>query len=232
MKTIADLQPEAVSMLKQKVPVQPVRLKHPFPVRPPRMLGLIKFDGEVYCSDLVNRAVFMQISFPAFMKVYSTFISPKVEYDLPVFICEAVKLGSKRVFIVDAHKSGSGGINRYDDFFDRLVAIRGRYPELMKYEKVAAQGISSVNSKAACQVKIPAELDEQAIAIFKEYFSEYLQLIKAAEPLAGAALDSVKASFDAYLKTVVDHDPGVKGNILFFGREQGIERALDIFYGI
>jgi hypothetical protein len=40
------------------------------------------------------------------------------------------------------------------------------------------------------------------------------------------------AEFDTYLKTVIDHDPGVKKNIMFFGRQGDIERALDIFYGI
>jgi hypothetical protein len=196
------------------------------------MLGLITFDGEVFSSDILNRAVFMQIRFPAFMKVYSTFISPKVDYDLPVFICEAVQLGSKRIFIVDAHKSGPGGENQHAEFFDRLLDIRSRYPELLKRQKIAAQGISAVNSKAACQVRIPAELDGQAASLFTEYFTAYLQLLQSSQPLTGSALEKTQASFREYLKTVVDHDPGVKANILFFGRAQGIERALDIFYGL
>lgn len=232
MKSITELQGTALSLMKQSMPLTPVHLKYPFPVRPGRMLGLIKFDGEVYCSEKLNRAVLMQIHFPVFMKVFSTFIAPRIEYDLPVFLCETVLLGGKRVFIVDAHKGGAGGEKQYDDFFDRLLEIRGRYPELMKYEKIAAKGISSVNSKAVCQVKIPCELDEQAISIFSEYFGAYLELLKAAEPLTGSALEKIKASFAEYLKTVVDHDPGVKGNIMFFGRQQGIERALDIFYGV
>ena len=232
MKSIDQLQSGAISLIKQTMPLTPVQLKYPFPVRPGRMLGLIKIDGQVYRSKKFNRAVLMQIHFPVFMKVYSTFLAPKIEYDLPVFLCEAVKMGNKRVFIVDAHKGGAGGEKQYDDFFDRLLEIRGRYPELMKYQKVAAQGISSVNSKAVCQVKIPCELDEQAISIFTEYLSAYMELIKTSEPLTGNALEKIKASFKEYLVTVVDHDPGIKGNILFFGRQQGIERALDIFYGV
>jgi hypothetical protein len=232
MRSITELQGEALSLMKKAMPLTPVALKYPFPVRPPRMLGLIKFDGEIYCSEKLNRAVLMQIHFPVFMKVFSTFISPRIEYDLPVFICEAVKLGSKRVFLVDAHKSGAGGEKKYDDFFDRLLEIRGRYPELMNYQKVAAKGISSVQSKAVCQVKIPCELDGQAISLFSEYFTAYLELLKTAEPLTGSPLEKIKASFDAYLQTVVDHDPGVKGNIIFFGRKEGIEGALDIFYGV
>jgi len=232
MRSINELQGNALTLMKQSMPLTTVQLKYPFPVRPGRMLGLIKFDGEVYCSEKLNRAVLMQIHFPVFMKVFSTFIAPKIECDLPVFICETVILGNKRVFIVDAHKGGAGGEKQYDGFFDRLLEIRGRYPELMKHEKIAAKGISSVNSKAACQVKIPRELDGQAMSIFAEYFAAYLELIKTAEPLTGTALDKIKSAYTEYLKTVVDHDPGVKGNIIFFGRQEGIERALDIFYGV
>jgi len=123
MRSITELQGEALSLMKKAMPLTPVALKYPFPVRPGRMLGLIKFDGEIYCSEKLNRAVLMQIHFPVFMKVFSTFISPRIEYDLPVFICEAVKLGNKRIFIVDAHKSGAGGEKQYDDFFDRLSIV-------------------------------------------------------------------------------------------------------------
>ncbi len=73
------------------------------------MLGLIKFDGQIYSSEKLTRAVFMQISLPVFMRVFSTFISPKIEYDLPVFTCETMLMGKKRVFVIDAHARGAGG---------------------------------------------------------------------------------------------------------------------------
>jgi hypothetical protein len=30
----------------------------------------------------------------------------------------------------------------------------------------------------------------------------------------------------------VEHDPGIKGNKIFFGKEEGVKRALEMFYGI
>ena len=35
-----------------------VDLKHPFPERPWRLLGLLKFDGEAYCSMRFLRRMF------------------------------------------------------------------------------------------------------------------------------------------------------------------------------
>jgi len=50
------------------------------------------------------------------------------------------------------------------------------------------------------------------------------------ESLDGTALTAYQAGFDTYLKTVIEHDPGAKGTIMFFGRQGGIKRALDIFF--
>ncbi len=232
MSGIHALQKNAIVQLQQAMQVASVTLKHSLPVRPGRMLGLIKFDGQVFSSAKITRAVFLQITPPVFMQVFSTFISPRIEYDLPVFTCEAVILGKKRVLVIDAHASGAGAEQRHDTFCERLVDIRARYPELLRFQKKASSGIASLQSPAAVRVTIPRELDEQACSIFVDYFAAYLELVNAAEAVSGIARAKLQASFDEYLKTVIDHDPGVKGNIMFFGKKQGLERALDIYYGV
>jgi len=232
MIDITLLQSSTIAHMKQVMQVSPVSLKHPYPVRPGRMLKLIKFDGQVFSADRLTRAVFLQITLPVFVKIFSTFIFPKIEYDLPVFTCETVVLGRKRVLVIDAHAGGSGGEKRHDTFYDRLIEARTHYPELMRFQKPASPGIASLQSPAAVRVTIPRDLDPLAAGIFNRYFEAYLDLVNAAGPVTGIARAKLQASFDAYLKTVVDHDPGVKGNILFFGKKEGLERALDMYYGV
>lgn len=232
MTDISTLQNNAIELMQQAMPAEPVQLKYPFPVRPKRMLGLIRFDGQVYSSEKITRAVFMQITLPAFLKVYSTFISPKIEYDLPVFTCEIICMGKKRVFVVDAHKSGAGGERQYDEFFARLMEIRSRYPELTSLQKQSKSVISSLQSEAAVRITMPRSLEDRASALFSEYFQAYLDLVNSAEAANGLVRAKLQASFDKYLETVIDHDPGVKGNIMFFGKKEGLERALDIYYGV
>lgn len=112
------------------------------------------------------------------------------------------------------------------------MEIRGRYPELTRLQKPSKAGIASLQSKAAVRVTIPRALEDQAAALFSEYFSAYLDLVNSAEAVTGLTRAKLQASFDKYLETVVDHDPGVKGNIMFFGKKEGLERALDIYYGV
>jgi hypothetical protein len=55
-------------------------------------------------------------------------------------------------------------------------------------------------------------------------------MVEKALPLSGEQLDQAQKAFEGYLKTVVDHDPGVKGYKMLFGKEGGVQRALNIFF--
>jgi|GEM_PF-271036 len=233
MENLAGIHDTAMKILESRLSLAPVALKHPFPERPVRTLGLVKLDGRVFSAEKLRRIVLFTMRPPLFLKIYSTFIRPEIEYDLPVFSCEVVCMGAKKkMFLVDAHRAGGEGIRDHSAFFEKLIAVRDRYPDLLRFSKVTGKGIQSVFSNAVCQVTIPPDMDGRALSLFAEYLAAYLDLVAAAEPLEGAGLNKIKSEFDAYLKTVVDHDPGVKGNIVLFGRQGGVERALDIFYGI
>jgi hypothetical protein len=231
VQTLHDIHTQTVADLKQRLSLDPVALKHPFPERPLRTLGFIGLDGEVFCAERFLRIVCLRISLPFYFRVYSTFIRPRIEYDLPVLSCEVICMGSQRVFVLDIH--GVGDNPHMDDLLlERLLSIRSSYPDLLAFRKKASGGLQSLQSKAACRMKIGQNMDERALALAHEYLTAYLDLAAAQQTLDAASLAAAQTEFDAYLTTVIDHDPGVKGNIIFFGRKGGIERALDIFYGI
>ncbi len=53
---------ETFTELNRRYQLSGVDLKHPFPERPWRMLGLLKFDGEAYCTERFVRALFLKTS--------------------------------------------------------------------------------------------------------------------------------------------------------------------------
>jgi len=230
MESLREVHPIALAELKKRFTLNPVPLKYPFPERPIRTLGLVKTDGDVFSSEKFSRVVFMRLNLPLYLAVRSIFLRPRMELDLPVFSSEIVITGKKRMFIVDIHRTG--GSKGHDDsaLFDRLIKIRERYPALL--EKTAKQKgeIQSVFSQAACQVKITEEQDQQALSLFREYLEVFSEMVEKATPLSGEALDQARQAFEGYLKTVVDHDPGVKGYKMLFGKEGGVTRALNIFF--
>jgi hypothetical protein len=230
MASLRDIHPIAQSELKSTFPLTPVSLKYPFPERPLRTLGLVKVDGEVFSSEKFSRAVFFRLNLPVYMGVRSIFLRPRMEYDLPVFSCETVITGTKRMFILDIHRTGKSRGHDDSALFDRLIKIREGYPDLLKEKTTTGGEIETVFSKAICQVKIGAELDDQAISLFRDYLGVFTDLVEKATPLSGTALEEAQQAFEGYLETVVDHDPGFKGYKMLFGKEGGVDRALNIFF--
>jgi hypothetical protein len=229
MGNLNDIQKVAKEAINQKFTLEPVSLKYPFPERPVRTLGLIKVDGEVFSSEKFSRVVFFRLKAPAYLSVYSIFLRPRMEYDLPVFSTEAIFTGNKRMVLTDIHRTGDA--DSYDDsaLFDTLLNIKKRYPALIEKSVQQEGEIQNVFSKAACQVKITEELENDALSLFREYLTVFLDRVEKAEPLSGDVLNKAKGVFETYLKTVVDHDPGFKGYKMLFGKP-GVTRALDVFF--
>ena len=234
MGALQNVHSEVASGLNKHFPLQKVQLKYPFPVRPPRVLGLVKLDGEVYSTDKLQRVVCMRITLPVFMKVYSTFIRPKIEYDLPALICEVVYTGSKLLVVLDVHRSGDvAELEKDRAFFDGLMDIRGRYDDLLRFQKKAEGSVANlVQSRATCRLGITSEHEERALGLVKEYLDDFAKYVTQSQALGGEELETAKKNFETYLQSVVEHDPGVKGNKVLFGKKEGVERAMDIFYGL
>jgi len=230
MENLKEIHLLALAELKKRFTLNPVPLKYPFPERPLRTLGLVKTDGDVFSSEKFSRVVFMSINLPVYLAVRSIFLRPRMELALPVFDCEIVIMGKKRMFMVDIQGAGENTGRDDSALFDRLIKIRERYPDLLKNKTALGGEIQSVLSKAACQVKITEDQDEQALSIFREYLEVFLEMVEKATPLSGNTLDQSKQAFERYLKTLVDHDPGFKGYKMLFGKEGGVTRALDILF--
>jgi len=230
MVSLKEIHPIALAEIKKKFSLNHVPLKHPFPERPIRALGLVKIDGDVFCSEKFSRVVLLRVNLPFYMAVRSTFLRPRIELDLPVFSSDIVITGRKRLFVVDIHRTGES--NRHDDsaLFDRLIKIRERYPTLLEEQTTPGGEIQSVFSKAACQVKITEEHDEEALGLFREYLEVFMEMVEKVTPLSGEALDQANQVYERYLKTIIDHDPGMRGYKLLFGKKGGIERSLNIHF--
>jgi len=215
--------------IKKYFSLNPVKLKHPFPERPIRALGLMNINGEVFESDKLLRAVFIRPELPFYFAVRSMFIRPRVELDLPVFAGEIMRTGSKKMLIVDIHRTGK---THHDDseLFEKMKKIRNKYPDLTKHTKKQKEDIQQVFSEASCQVVIPSELDGQAESIFIEYLNFFCEMVKKAEPVSGDELKKTEAVFEEYLKTLVDHDPGVGIWKILFGKKGGIERSMNMHF--
>ena len=231
MGKLMNIHPIVQEEIRKYFDLKPVQLKHPLPERPVRALGLMDIKGEVFSSDRLLRAVFIRPQLPVYFAVRSMFLRPRVEYDLPVFACEVMRAGSKKMVLVDIHRAGK---THHDDsaLFAEMIKIRDRYPELTKYNKKQSGKVQEVFSAAACQISIPEELDEQAVRLIVVYLRLFCDMLSKAQPVSGEELKRTMSVFDDYLKSLIDHDPGVGVWKMLFGEKGGIERSMDMHFGI
>ena len=230
MAPLMDIHTIVQKELRKRYVLEPVTLKHPFPERPLRALGLMNINGEVFSTDKFLRVVFIRPELPVYFAVRSMFIRPRVELDLPVFAGEVMKTGNKKMVIVDIHRTGK---THHDDsaLFDQMLKIQERYPALIKHTKKRQDAIQEVFSRAACQVDITEELEDQAVSLWKEYLNLFCDMVDKSWPVSGDELKKTQQVFEDYLKTLVEHDPGVGIWKVLFGNKGGVERSMDMHFG-
>ncbi len=211
--------------------LQPVSLKHPFPERPLRALGIIKIDGSVHETDKLMRVMVLTTNFLTRSRCSrSIFLGPRPEFYLPIFSSETILMGAKRAFLVDIHPTVRQERWSVLNIEERLLAIRNRYPELLAKPLTLKGKINDIMSKAYCYVEVPPELDGQALSLFNEYLHLFLALVDAAAPVPADEQKKPREDFEAYHQTVINHDPAVKLYSVLFGKTGGIERVNDLFF--
>jgi hypothetical protein len=230
MKRLDDIHLIAFEKLQKQLSLHPVSLTHPLPERSLRALGLVKIDGKVLSSDKFLRVLILQVTVAALREVRTIFLGPKTELDLPVFSSETILMGKNRMIFLDVQRRGGYGHHDDTELYDRLVAIKEKYPALLAQPMKMGREIDKTFSRASCYVKISRDQDEQALALFHEYLDVYLTLVQQTRPLTGEVLEQARRDYETYTNTVIDHDPAAKIYRILFGKKGGVERVKELFF--
>ena len=230
MERLDDIHIIAQEKLQKRFSLTSENLKHPLPERSLRALGLVRIDGKVFNSNEFLRVLILNVNVAFLREVRTIFLGPRTELDLPVFSTEVILMGKKRMFFLDVQRRG--GYDRHDDseLYNRLIAIKENYPELLVEPLSAGREIEKTFSKAACYVKISRDQDEQALKLFHEYLDTFLGMVKQTQPLTGNVLETARRDYDVYTNTVIDHDPAAKIYKILFGKKGGVERVKELFF--
>lgn len=230
MKRLDDIHLIAFEKLQKQFSLNPVTLKHPLPERSLRALGLVKIDGKVLSSDKFLRVLILKVAVAFFREVRTIFLGPKTELDLPIFSSETILMGKNRMIFLDVQRRGGYGHHDDTELYDRLVAIKEKYPDLLAKPMKMGREIDKTFSRASCYVKISRDQDEQALELFHEYLDVYLSLVQQTRPLTGEVLEQARRDYETYTNTVIDHDPAAKIYRILFGKEGGVERVKELFF--
>ncbi|MBM4309874.1 MAG: hypothetical protein FJ119_02860 [Deltaproteobacteria bacterium] len=216
--------------LRRRYQLLPVGLKHPFPERPWRLAGLLKFDGDVYCTGRLVRALFLRTSFLGTAS-RSLLLCPRMEFNFPVFTNETIVMGRRVLFLVDVQQVFPAAERFCERLFDDVQAIRSGYADLLA-EPAAVRGeIARGFSPAAVYVKLSPDRYGRAAELLQHYLRRYLDALDAVQPPADAQLPGARQAFDDYADLVIEHDPAMRFLKRMFGAVGARERAYDMFFG-
>ena len=215
--------------LNRRYQLNGVDLKHPFPERPWRLLGLLKFDGEAYCSERFVRALLLKTSLPGGAS-RSLLLCPRAEYNFPIFSNETILMGKRVLFLVDVQQVFPASGRNTGSLFDDLQAIRSRYQDLLEDPAVVRGEIARSFSPAAVYVRLDPACYARAAELLQQYLLRYLDALDAA-PTGVAMPAGAQQAFDDYANLVIEHDPAMRFLRRMFGAAGACERAYDMFFG-
>ena len=221
---------ETFTELNRRYRLSGVGLKHAFPERPWRLLGLLKFDGEAYCSEKFVRALLLKTSILGGAS-RSLLLCPRVAYSFPVFSNETILMGKRVLFLVDVQQVFPAPGRNTGSLFDDLQAIRSRYQDLLEDPAVVRGEIARSFSPAAVYVRLDPACYARAAELLQQYLLRYLDALDAALPVAEGLLAGAQQAFDDYADLVIEHDPAMRFLRRMFGNAGARERAYDMFFG-
>lgn len=230
MITLEDVGEITNDLLTERFNLQTAQLERPFPLRPLKMLGLLKFDGWAYTSEKFLRVLIMKTSLLV-RGGCSVFICPHAEYHLPVFTTEVFFFGKKIIFLVDVQQAFAAGSHSNEWFFDKLLSIREGYKDLLRNPRPVKGKIAELYSPAACYATLAKEQANRALSIYRQYLDAYCDLVASAEPATGYRLSKARQDLETYIDIMINHDPAMKMAYLCFGKKGGIQWAMNLFYG-
>ena len=215
--------------LNRRYQLRGADLQHPFPERPWRLLGLLKLDGEAYCSEQFVRALLLKMSVPGGAS-RSLLLCPRAEYNFPIFSNETILMGKRVLFLVDVQQVFPATGRNTGSLFDDLQAIRSRYQDLLEDPAVVRGEIERSFSPAAVYVRLDPGCCTRAAELLQLYLLRYLDALDAA-PVGVAMPDGARQAFDDYANLVIEHDPAMRFLKRMFGAAGARERAYDMFFG-
>jgi hypothetical protein len=226
----AGIHSEPLAELKRRYGLKSVDLKHPFPERPWRMLGLLRFDGEVYCTERLVRALFLKTTVVG-TSARSLLLCPRAEYNFPVFSNETIIMGRQVLFLVDVQQVFPSPARSLGSLIDDLQSIRSGYSGLLHSPVEVSGEIARGFSPAAVYVKLDPNSDTGAADLLLEYLTRYLEALDAVTSQTEGLSAGAQQAFDDYADLVVNHDPAMRFLKRMFGGEGARERAYDMFFG-
>jgi 15,16-dihydrobiliverdin:ferredoxin oxidoreductase len=211
----------------------------PYPVKqeyqtihPWKVLKLLKFVITSAEGERFKRVNTLDATIGLFMKMYTLFILPNYNYNLPMLSVDIIFIGGNRVFVIEIIDPAQIKDNNLETHYEKMRAKKTKIEDLEKME-VNMEWAENVVTDFSIHKRADRTHDELLFEIYKHYLNTYIEMAKNAQPHSPGLSEKVKQGMEWYVDTLLAKGgPAVNVFKTILGPEKQKEYVRTVMFGV
>ena len=211
----------------------------PYPVKqeyqtlhPLKALKLLKFVITSQEGDKFKRLNTLDATMLLSMKMYTLFILPNYNYNLPMLSVDIVFAGGTRVFVIEIIDPAQIKDENLNAHYEKMRALKTKIESLEKMV-VDMPWAEHVVTDFSIHRKADRTSDTLLFEIYKSYLGTYIEMAKNAEPISPGLSEKVQQGMEWYVNTLLEKGgPAVNVFNFLLGPEKQKEYVRTVMFGI
>jgi len=170
---------------------------------PWRSLGLVHFDARAEEGDRLRHVVTSEHRMFGVIHDLTVGIVPDYCYNLPIFAADVMTMGPRRILAVTIVDPTNIEAEHLQRGYERLRQIRRRFTDVLSLRN--GQTTSSALQDLSFVAVANRHQDQILLQLFQDYLTAWLDMARAAPPLAPEMQQKVEASVEHYVDTLLEH---------------------------
>jgi len=200
-------------------------------LHPWKFLKMFKIIVNSRQGDRTARVNCLDATMFVFMKMFTLFIRPDYNYNLPMLSVDFIFIGGKRVFIIEVIDPAHIEDANKKIYYSKM---RKWMPEVAKFEQSdISEWWKDYLTDFSIHIKADRTKDELLFDIYKAYLEAYVDMTKNAEELSPDMSAKVKGGIEQYVSTLLAKGgPAVNVFEKMLGPEGQQEYVRTVMFGV
>jgi len=219
--------------LAQHFQLKPYPVKQEYQtVHPWKALKLLKFVITSKEAERFKRVNTLDATIGLFMKMYTLFILPNYNYNLPMLSVDIIFIGGKRVFVIEIIDPARIKDENLETHYEKMRIWKPKVDSLEKME-VDMEWAENAVTDFSIHRRADRTNDELLFEIYKYYLNTYIEMAKNAEPVSPGLSQKVQQGMEWYVTTLLAKGgPAVNVFKTLLGPEKQKEYVRTVMFGV
>ena len=201
-------------------------------IHPWKALKLVKFVIDSNEGERFKRLNTLDASLLLFMKMYTLFILPDYNYNLPMLSVDIIFMGGRRVFVIEIIDPARIKDDNLEKHYNKLRTWKPQIDALEKME-IEMEWAENAVTDFSIHSRADRTQDDFLFEVYQSYLGTYLEMAKNAEPISTEASKKVQEGMEWYVDTLLAKGgPAVNVFNYLLGPEKQKEYVRTVMFGV